>query len=402
MNLSAKKKLVYVTSRFPFPLTKGDRLRAYYQIRELSKTYDIYLICTNETKVNEREITELATFCKEIHVFRLKKWKIYLSLFFNVLRTIPFQVAYFHQLSIQRKVDQLLMLIQPDHIFSQLIRSSEYVKNYHRCPKTIDYMDALSKGMERRYETGHPLYRFLFKMEYKRLKEYERKIFDYFENQLIITKQDKDFIFHPDYRNIQVIPNGIDVSFFESQQVPKINDIVFIGNLSYEPNIQAAEFLHHRIHQHYPNLKIQISGANPEKRVNKLDAPNFKITGFVEDIRQAYSSGKIFVAPMFIGTGLQNKLLEAMAQGIPCITTSLVNNALGAKVGEEILVADSEDEFLTAIPKLLTDVTLYQMLQTNAKRFVYTNYSWTSINEKLITVMEAVTSTGIPTNSTNV
>jgi polysaccharide biosynthesis protein PslH len=387
--LSAKKKLVYFTSRFPFPLTKGDRLRAYYQIRELSKTYDIYLICTNETKVSEREKEELSSFCKEIHVFKLKRWKIYASLAVNVLSSNPFQVAYFHQLAIQRKVDQLLTQIQPDHILAQLLRSSEYVKNYHQCSKTIDYMDALSKGMERRYETGNPIYRFLFKMEFKRLKEYERKIFDYFENQIIITKQDKGFIFHPDYRKIEVIPNGIDISFFESQNVPKTNDIVFIGNLSYEPNIQATEFLYKHVHKAYPNLKIQISGANPEKRVSKLAEENFKITGFVEDIRQAYSSGKIFVAPMFIGTGLQNKLLEAMAQGIPCITTSLVNNALGAKVGEEILVADSEREFMIAIPNLLSDEVLYQKLQSNAKRFVHEKYSWNSINEKLIDVIES-------------
>lgn len=382
--MSTKKKLIFFTSRFPFPLTKGDKLRAYYQIRDLSEKFDVYLLCTSDKHVSQADKDELMKFCKEIHVFELGKVQIALSLLLNFLTKKPFQVAYFHHYNIQKKVDSLLRKIRPDHIFTQLIRSSEYVKNYHDCPKTIDYMDAFGKGMERRYETGVRFVRLIYKMESTRLKEYERKIFDYFEHHIIISKQDSEYIFHPDYAKIKVVPNGIDNSFFDPQPIEKENDIVFVGNLSYEPNVQATEYLYKNIHRYSPNLKIQISGANPLKRILKLNAPNFKITGFLKDIRFAYSSGKIFVAPMFIGTGLQNKLLEAMAQGLPCITTSLVNNALGATENEEILIANTKDEFLQAIQQLLSDEDLYTKLQSNARRFVYQNYAWKSINEGLI------------------
>lgn len=382
------KKLIYVTSRFPFPLTKGDKLRAYYQIRDLSKDFDIYLFCTSDEDVPAEALDELKEICRDIHVFRLKKWKIYLSLLLNIFSSKPFQVAYFFQKSIHRKIMLLLEEIRPDHIFSQLVRTSEYVKNYHDCPKTIDYMDALSKGMERRYDSGKQFYKFLFLSESKRLKNYERTIFDYFEHQLIITNQDKNYIFHPDYQKIKVVPNGISASFFEPLPIPKTYDLVFVGNLGYAPNIQAAEYLYYKIHKASPELKIRISGADPAKQILKLGENNFKVTGFVEDIRTVYSSGKLFVAPMFIGTGLQNKLLEAMAQGIPCITTQLVNNALGAKANKEIIIADSETEFLSAIQSLLSDDTLYLQIQENAKAFIRKNYSWESINKSLAELID--------------
>jgi glycosyltransferase involved in cell wall biosynthesis len=116
----------------------------------------------------------------------------------------------------------------------------------------------------------------------------------------------------------------------------------------------------------------------------KLQEDNFRVTGYVEDIRSAYSGGKIFVAPMFIGTGLQNKLLEAMAQGIPCITTSLANNALEAENKKEILLANSESEFITLISSILLDKNKYTEIQANARKYVYQNFSWSAINKELL------------------
>lgn len=380
---TSRKKIVYFTSRFPYPLTKGDRLRAYYQIRELSNEHDIYLLCTSDVAISTEYKEILLKFCKEVHVFELSKIRQAISLLVAFFYSKPFQVAYFYQKPIHNKVKQLINRINPDHIFCQLIRSSEYVKNYHDCPKTIDYMDAISKGMERRYESSKAFYKLLFKIESQRLKEYERKVFDYFENQLIISEQDKRLIFHPDYQKISVVPNGIDESFFSPYHIEKKYDIVFVGNLGYEPNIQATEYLFKHIHKKMPAVKFLIAGANPSRRILKFQEDNFEIVGFVEDIRSAYSSGKIFVAPMMIGTGLQNKLLEAMAQGIPCVTTSLANNALKALENKEILLANSENEFIEQITNLLSDSELYTNIQSEARRFVYKAFSWKAINSEM-------------------
>ncbi|MBP8213562.1 MAG: glycosyltransferase, partial [Saprospiraceae bacterium] len=97
---------------------------------------------------------------------------------------------------------------------------------------------------------------------------------------------------------------------------------------------------------------------------------------WVDDIRTSYVSGRIFVAPMWSGTGQQNKILEAMALGIPCITTQLVNNAIGAQPGKEILIAESATEFANAIQLLLKDQALYHTVSTQSSKFVQQKFDW--------------------------
>ena len=109
---------------------------------------------------------------------------------------------------------------------------------------------------------------------------------------------------------------------------------------------------------------------------------NVTISGWVDDIRESYLKGKIFIAPLFIGTGLQNKLLEAMALNTPCITTSLANNALGGKTGSELIIADTLVEFENGINLLLNDSIYSNQLTKNAQQFVKENFNWeTSVNQ---------------------
>jgi len=251
-------------------------------------------------------------------------------------------------------------------------------------------MHALSAGMERRISKATFLSKWLFRSEAKRLKIYERTIFDYFENHTIISEQDRDLIFHPDKQKIKCIPNGIDSSFFVDLKIKKEFDLVFIGNLSYAPNVEAVEYITTKILTQDKKLTCLISGATPNTTIQKLSKNSTQITlqGWTEDIRVAYSKGKIFVAPMMIGTGMQNKLLESMALGIPCITTTLANNAIKAVHKESIIVANTEQEFLESIFLLLNTPELYERIQNEGRDFVLKNYSWKSSTLPLIALIE--------------
>jgi glycosyltransferase involved in cell wall biosynthesis len=256
-------------------------------------------------------------------------------------------------------------------------------------------MDALSKGIQRRIEKAPFYLKWLFKIESKRLANYERQIFDYFENQIIISEQDRELILHPNKAKIHCIPNGVDNSFFEKIDETKKYDLLFVGNMSYAPNIEAANYISTEL---IPNLKksnptisFLISGANPHSSILKLAKNNstISVSGWIDDIRTSYAQGKIFIAPMMIGTGMQNKLIEAMAMGIPCITTSLANNAIKALHNESIIVANTKEEFIEAIEKLLSDSLYYSKIAEGGKSFVKQNYNWKSTTQKLISIFEA-------------
>lgn len=385
----SKPKLAVIVSRFPYPLEKGDKLRAYYQIKELSNDFSITLIAISDIAIEDSSKEHLSQFCDKIVILRLKKLMILIQLIKCFFSDKPFQIGYFYDPFIKTKIKKVLDELQPDHIYCQLIRTTEYVKNYHSCYKTLDYMDTLSKGIERRIEKSPFIWKWLFRSEAGRLGRYEQKIFTYFENKTIISDQDRDLIQHPERKKIHVIPNGIDGKFFDYPITEKKYDLVFVGNLSYAPNVEAVQFIS-LIAKRKPELKILISGASPSNQVKKLiqQNSNMSLKGWVEDIRQSYAEGKIFIAPMMIGTGMQNKLLEAMALGVPCITSPLANNAIKGDDMKNIVVASDLDEFILKIDHLLQNSELRTEIGRSGCEFVKSQYTWQKTTKVLSSIIQ--------------
>jgi sugar transferase (PEP-CTERM/EpsH1 system associated) len=385
-------KIFVLVSRVPWPLEKGDKLRAYHQVRELSKQHEIMLCCLSDQKIDPQALNHLRTFCTHVEVVRLHKWRIAIRMVLGLFSSRPLQVHYFFQRAAARMVDTHIQAFSPDHIYCQLIRCSEYVKNIHHVPKTLDYMDAFNKGMERLAEQSGPILRMLWRMEARRLVRYENLIFDYFDHHTIISKQDQQLIYHPKRQTIAVIPNGVDTAFFEPQTSEKQYDVVFTGNMSYPPNIDTAELLAHEVMpvvwRTHPSATLLIAGASPHPRVSAL-AKNERVTvsGWLDDIRTAYRQGKVFAAPLRIGTGLQNKLLEAMSMELPCITTALANNALGAMPHREILVEESTEAMGKQIAHLLNSPEEAAELAKNGREFVLQHFAWTTAVQKLTNLM---------------
>ncbi len=379
-------------SRIPYPLEKGDKLRAFNQIKLLAKENEITLCCLTDSKPHKEAHKILSEFCKNTYFIKLNKFKIYQNTLSSYFDKKPLQTHYFYQEEAQKKIDQIIQDHAPQHIYCQLIRVTEYVKKYSFIPKTLDYMDCLSVGMKRRSNKTSLLSTF-FKDEAKRLANYENLIFDLFEHKTIISEQDKQEIKHPLKNNIHVIPNGIDTSFFSPTAISRDKefDLVFTGNMGYPPNIDCAQYLASEIMpllvKKKPEIKLLISGANPSAKVRKLANKNIIVTGWVDDIRESYAKGKIFIAPLKLGSGLQNKLLEAMAMQIPCITSQLANGALNANQNEQILIAEKAQEYVQHIFKLLEDKPLYNRISKNGYEHVLENFSWQSSVNKLNNIL---------------
>ena len=194
------------------------------------------------------------------------------------------------------------------------------------------------------------------------------------------------------YLNKDYIPRRYSVDIHKLTKIDKQYDLVFVGNMRYAPNVESALFIVNEILpillKEKPDIKILLSGSSPAKAVLELASQHVTVSGWVDDIRVAYDEAKIFVAPLMLGSGLQNKLLEAMAMGLPCITTPLANNALGAIPEEEILIANNEAEFKIQIERLLSDANLYDKLAKNGHAFVTKNYNWQACNKRLMEVIE--------------
>lgn len=380
-------KILVILSRVPYPLDKGDKLRAFNQIKQLSKKNQIVLFALNDKKLDEFAFAELKKYCVAISIMKFSK----VNILFNLVRAFfngkPLQVGYFYFKKAQKKVDSLVSKHHPDHIYCQLIRTAEYAKPYTNIPKTLDYMDVFSKGMERR-KFSDPFYmRPILAMEHRRLLKYEHDIFKHFDNKTIISQQDKNFIQHPEKDKITVIPNGVDTNYFSSIPFEKEFELLFNGNMDYPPNIESVEYLVNKIMPlvwtKLPKVRLLISGASPNKKVLALKSDRVEVSGWVFDIRENFAKSKILVAPMQISIGLQNKLLEAMAMQLPCVTSTLANNALGAKPGEQILVADTPEQYVDCIVELLQDDAKAKKIAMNGYKFVINNFNWKNSTDSL-------------------
>ncbi|CAN5795396.1 TIGR03087 family PEP-CTERM/XrtA system glycosyltransferase [soil metagenome] len=373
-------KILCLTSRVPWPLEKGDKLRAYHQIRHLSKKHTIILCAINDATLHPDAEKELKKFCSEIHVFNISRIGVVFNLIRGLFSGIPLQVAYFTSPSAKRRIDAVISKSKPDRIFAQLIRSAEYVRHHKEIPRTLDYMDIFSKGIERRISKVNVLWRWIFKMEWKRLLNYEAAVFNDFNSLTIISQQDRDLLTVADPSAVHVIANGVDTDFFRPMAAEKDFELLFNGNMNYPPNVESAVYLAEKIlpivHKKKPGTRILISGASPAAEVLALQSEHIIVTGWVDDIRKSFARSKILVAPMQSSIGLQNKLLEAMAMKIPCVTTTLSNNALKAIPDSQVLVADTPEQFATHIHMLLDHPDKAEQLAENGYRMVHDRYNW--------------------------
>jgi sugar transferase (PEP-CTERM/EpsH1 system associated) len=382
-------RLLVVLSRVPYPLEKGDKLRAYHLVKRLARHHEVHLFCLSDQHIKEADLEHLRTFCAHIEVVNIPAWRILLRMVTAVFSRLPFQVSYFHHAHAQRAIDRVIGHFRPDHVFCQLVRTTEYVRHRYALPKTLDYMDTLSKGMERRAETAAFYMRPALRAETRRLISYENLMLDLFDHHTIISAQDRELLYHPRREEVEVVPNGVDAAFFTPRDAEKRFDLLFTGNMNYPPNIDSVLFLVHRVlplvRRKRPGTSLLIAGVDPVQRVRELAErdPLVTVSGWVKDIRDSYASAQLFVAPMQIGTGLQNKLLEAMAMRMPCVTSDLANNAVGATPGRSILIGQEPQDYADHILRLLDDRAEREALAENGYQYVRRTFDWDRSAERI-------------------
>lgn len=392
-------KILVALPRFPYPLEKGDKLRAYNQIKELSKNNEIYLFCVSHTKVLPEHVEQLRPYCQDICCVNSPKLANYKNIVRNYLHTKSLQIGYWDSRKARKAVKEFVRKVQPDVIYSQMVRTMPWISRLPY-PKVMDYQDALSMNTERRMDQTRGLWHYILHFEFKMLRSTEYNAFKIFDALTIISEPDSDAIPRPKNGEIHIIPNGVDFDFFDRTKIPSPAgaapkwDIVFCGNMGYEPNVHAAQYLVKEVMplvwKEVPGATVLLAGANPKHGVSNLASDKVSVSGYVVDIRECYAASSIFVAPMLTGSGLQNKLLEAMAMQLPCVTTSIANDSLGARDGSEVLIGDNAEAFAAHIVSLLHDADKRASLAQSGRQYALDHFSWETSCQQLEAVLKSV------------
>lgn len=384
-------KILFITSRIPFPPFRGDKVRTFRLLKELHKHGNEVTLISFITSNEERKYEiDLQQYCQKIILIKLSTVQSIVNCLFGIFSSLPFQILYFHSQTMKKKIDSLLEKEKYDLVHVHLIRMIEYVKDHQESIRVIDLTDAGSLYIERfiQYEKSS-VKKILLSVELHRLRQYEKNI-RYFQNNLVCSDKDKNVLLHgAPSAKIEVIHNGIDLEEIKDLTVmrPKSKRIIFTGNLTYFPNIDAIQYfvkeIFPKILAEVPEAIFYIVGQKPPVVIQKLITKNIVVTGFVDDILQEYQKSSVAVAPIRFGAGSQFKILEALAIGIPVVTTSITAEGINSINNNEVLVADNPDDFAAAVIGLFSDRGLRDKLIMNGKKMIREKYSMEVIGRQL-------------------
>jgi polysaccharide biosynthesis protein PslH len=338
-------------------------------------------------------MTRLRPYCRSIHVFRLHKSSVMYRVITGYFKGLPAQVSYFLHQGIKEKINDLILSEAPDHIYCQLVRASEYIKDAP-LSKTLDYMDSFSLSTHKRALNSSLWTRWFWNLESRLLKKYELEVYRCFNHHTIISPVDAASIREDQNTPFTLISNGLDQRYLKDVKASRDIDILFLGNLSYFSNINAVEFLVKEIlpalKKKNESLRIMIAGAQPQKSLIKLirrQPESVTLQANVIDAKVIYKRAKIFVAPITLGTGQQNKVLEAIACGCEVVCSEDVSAGLPGLINY-ISLANTPDEYAELIIKKWEAYDQNTLQRKMAKEFVKENFSWEKNTAPLVELLK--------------
>jgi sugar transferase (PEP-CTERM/EpsH1 system associated) len=380
--------ILFLTTRIPFPPIGGERLRPFYFIKYLSLKHRITLLSFIEDKKETEKSKDYLSDSLEIKTVYLPKLNSYLNCVGGLLMPYPLQVSYYKSYLMYKLIREQIMREDIDLVFCHLIRMADYLKHI-KIKKILDLSDALSLRyrLSSKYRKG--VFKFIDYLEYKRLKSYEPKISSYFSLNLVASEIDSRYFKSMGIKNIYCLPNGVEIEEDFKEIKSKQSKIIFFANLRAYPNQDAVIYFYREIFpfikKELKDVKLMVVGAQIPNYIYSLFKEDNSVELYpdVADIKTYIRQATVSVAPMRIGVGIQNKILQSMALKVPVVATTLAKGAIEAEDNKEIIIADKPEGFAKGVIILLKDKDLRDYIAENAFRLVKEKYLWANIVKDL-------------------
>lgn len=372
-------RVLFVTSRFPFPPLKGDQSIPYHRLRLLSEDHEIHLLSLASPPPDARAMDEVKRYCRTVSVVPLPAWRSWMNvLAYGLLSRLPLQVLYFRSGAFESELARICAGERIELIHCFMLRLAPYV--WSRGEHTLmELIDSMQLNMQRRQAVERGLGRWVIGAELRRVCAYEQSVACRFPRLVVVAQKDAALL--PPERT-EVIPLGVDTLTFKPRAHATGQTAVFSGNMGYAPNVTAAlwfaQFAFPELRRLVPNARLIIAGDRPAKEVRELAAiAGIEVTGRVDSLAAVLQGADVAIAPMQSGSGMQFKILEAMACGLPVVCTSLARGDISGDAGCGLITAESPQEFAAAIADLMRDEIRLHAISAKARAFIEQNYTWT-------------------------
>lgn len=407
------KKILFVMPRLPFPATSGRKTSLYHYCRILSEELGYKLIVAaflekeDNPNLKPKFIDRMEILPKPASITKIKN----ILIDSVILKRKPMQVSLYWNPEAKKIIDMLVDEEKPDIIIGDMVRSTEYIRDYNafriadlddrislRYQRQLDYditginpygafLNTLPK-MIQKIMLWKPLKVYVVKNEINLLRRYELEISEQCDKTIFVAQQEADILNKELHKNKAcAVPIGVDVDYFSLRyKNSEEGKIAFLGALGVAHNEFAVRYFIKEILPlilfEYPKAKFLVVGGGASEDLLKLQSEYVIFTGRVEDVRDYLEECSVFVCPMTFGSGIKTKNLEAMAMGLPVVTTSIGAENINARNERDWIVADSSEKFAKAILEILVNENKRLSLSKNGSIFVREHFTWKVAKEK--------------------
>ena len=385
-------KILVVSSRPPWPPVMADAMTVERLLRFLAgRGHEVDLVSFVESDEHDRILRQaLGGVCHRIETVMLPKWRSYLRTALTLPGSLPMQVQYFHSEQMRARVDSLVETKGYDVVYTHLIRMSEYTRGL-QVPKALGMQISQALNLSRmRDHARDPFRKLFYGIETAKVRRYEAEVAADFDRVFLCGRSDVEAIERTaKLENAVVNPHGQDVPSEERVQRAERdpNAIVVTGVMSTYTNVDAvcwfAQDVFPRVEARLPEASFWIVGRNPQRAVRALARPpRIQVTGEVPDVYDWLCRASVAVAPLRIGAGMQNKIVQAMACALPVVATRVANEGIGAIDGEQILLCDDAETMAETVTALLRDPERAREIGNEARAYVRENWTWEALFER--------------------
>ncbi len=394
-------RLLVLSSRPPWPPTRADQMTVDRLIRFLAgRGHKVDLACFVESRDEERVLREgLGGVCRRIDALVLPRWRSYARTALTLPTRAPMQVAYFRSAAMDRLVAKRVASGAVDLVYVHLIRMAESARSL-QIPKVMGVQISQALNLQRMADhAGDPGRKLFYGLETAKVRTYEAQVCADFDRVFLVGSKDIEEIEKSaPIPNATVCPHGQDVPALDRvRDTPREpGSIVISGVMATYTNVDAvswfAKDIFPRIEAQVPNASFWIVGRSPQRAVRDLARPpRVVVTGEVPDVYDWLCKAEVGVAPLRIGAGMQNKVVQAMASELPLVATTVANEGIGAAPDREILLRDDPHGFADAVVGLLRDQEARRRIGQAAREFTEKNWTWEAHFERMEAIMQELT-----------
>lgn len=381
--------LLYLVHRLPYPPNKGDKVRSYHLLKHLAVKHRVFLGTFIDDPQDEAYVHALLPYCADMYVARFSPRAAKLRSLSGLLFDEALTLSYYRNAGLQAWVARTLRERQIDAVVIFSSAMAQYVQGFPQLRTLVDFVDVDSAKWTQ-YAPNHrwPL-SWLYRREGKRLLAFERSIAARATHSFFVTDKETELFCRsaPECKDrVEAMSNGVDAEFFSPEEATRSPykagelALVFTGAMDYWPNIDAvswfsAEVLP-RVHERWPGVHFYIVGRSPAPTVQALASERILVTGTVPDVRPYLQHASVVVAPLRVARGIQNKVLEAMAMGLPVVASQECAAAVDAVPGRDFLSAETVEDYLQHIDSLLQSPERAAAMGKAARERVLVRYSW--------------------------